>query len=354
MPESGAAHISFGKTRKPPAMPFKFESLNCLADADVTTVFDIARKTIDMQIDALKSMRNRLDDNFRKAVDIILDSKGRLVVMGMGKSGIIGRKIAATLASTGTPSFFVHPGEAFHGDLGMILPDDVVLMISTSGETEEIIRLLPFMEHQDNVVIAMTGKIPSTLSRHADAVLDVSVEREACKNNLAPTSSTTATLVMGDALASVLAELKDFQPDDFARFHPGGSLGRKLLTRVCDVMHRENLPVCNAGDSFTTVVQTMTRGRLGLALVMENESFCGIITDGDLRRALDRGGDFMALQACGFMTGNPKTARPEERFSDAEERMRAMKINSLVVLDEHNRIQGVLQIYDLKPGTPAL
>ena len=313
----------------------------------MTSTIELALTTIERQIDALRCMKDRLDDNFQKAIDIVLASKGRLVVMGMGKSGIIGRKIAATLASTGTPSFFVHPGEAFHGDLGMIHPDDAVLMISYSGETEEIIRLLPFMEYQQNPVIAMTGKISSTLSRHADAVLDISVEREACKNNLAPTSSTTATVVMGDALATVLAELRDFQPEDFARFHPGGSLGKKLLTRVCDVMHRNNLPFCQLTTPVIEVVHIITRGRLGLALVMDGERLAGLITDGDLRRALEARPDFRSLKAEDIMSRSPKTARPHERFAKAEERMRRMKINSLVVLDDRDSVEGVLQIYDI-------
>jgi len=317
-------------------------------------VIHLARKTIKLQIDALGTMAEKIDREFRKAIDIIQGCRGRLVVMGMGKSGIIGRKIAATLASTGTPSFFVHPGEAFHGDLGMIHPDDVVLLISYSGETEEIIRLLPFMEYQRNPVIAMTGKIPSTLSRYADAVLDVSVEREACKNNLAPTSSTTATVVMGDALASVLAELRGFQPEDFARFHPGGSLGRRLLTRVCDVMHRENLPFCQQDASFIEIVHTITRGRLGLSLVMDGDRLAGLITDGDLRRALEGAQDHRLLCARDIMSRNPKTARPDERFAEAESRMRALKINSLVVLDDRERVTGVLQIYDIASDVPSL
>ena len=314
----------------------------------------LARQSIERQIEALTKMAVKIDNDFQKAIDIILECRGRLVVMGMGKSGIIGKKIAATLASTGTPSFFVHPGEAFHGDLGMIHSDDVVLLISYSGETEEIIRLLPFMEYQRNPVIAMTGKIPSTLSRHADAVLDVSVEREACRNNLAPTSSTTATLVMGDALASVLAELRDFQPEDFARFHPGGSLGRRLLTRVCDVMHKDNLPFCQLDSPFIEIVHTITRGRLGLSLVMDGERLAGLITDGDLRRALEGESDHRLLRAQDIMTRSPKTVHPDERFAEAENRMREMKINSLVVLGERESVAGVLQIYDIASDAPSL
>lgn len=313
----------------------------------MTSTISFAAKSIELQVAALESMKERLDENFQKAIDIIISCKGRLVVTGMGKSGIMGKKIAATLASTGTPSFFVHPGEAFHGDLGMIHPDDAVLMISYSGETEEIIRLLPFMEYQQNPVIAMTGRSSSTLSRHAQAVLDVSVSREACSNNLAPTSSTTATVVMGDTLAAVLTSLRNFQPEDFARFHPGGSLGKRLLTRVSDVMHKENLPFCRPDDSFIDVVHAITRGRLGLTLVMNGTGVVGLITDGDLRRALENNTDALELEAKDFMTCHPQTIGEHVRFGEAEERMRSLKINSLVVVDDAHQVKGVLQIYDI-------
>lgn len=308
----------------------------------------LARSVISTEIEALEGMSQRLNGDIQKATDIIMGARGRVVVVGMGKSGIIGKKIVATLASTGTPSFFVHPGEAFHGDLGMIRPIDVALMISNSGETEELIRLLPFMEYQKNPVIAMTGKLDSTLARHADVVLDISVPREACNNNLAPTSSTTATLVMGDVLAVVLSTLRGFQPADFARFHPGGSLGRKLLTCVADVMHRQNLPICAVDASFREVLQTMTVGRLGLALVMDGTALCGLITDGDIRRAFDKGEDPLRLLAKEVMTANPMTIGMDERFAIAEERMREAKINSLIVKDHEGSIAGVLQIFDIE------
>ena len=310
----------------------------------------LARSVIATEIEALEGMSQRLNGDIQKATEIIMGARGRVVVVGMGKSGIIGKKIVATLASTGTPSFFVHPGEAFHGDLGMIRPIDVALMISNSGETEELIRLLPFMEYQKNPVIAMTGKLDSTLARHADVVLDISVPREACNNNLAPTSSTTATLVMGDVLAVVLSTLRGFQPEDFARFHPGGSLGRKLLTCVADVMHRQNLPICAVDASFREVVQTITFGRLGLALVMDGPALCGLITDGDIRRAFDKAEDPLRLRAKDVMTSNPMTIGMGERFAVAEERMREAKINSLIVKDQEGGIVGVLQIFDIESG----
>ena len=312
-----------------------------------------ARSTIAMEVVALQAMSTRLDENFVQAIENIMQMRGRVVVVGMGKSGIVGQKIAATLASTGTPAFFVHPGEAFHGDLGMIKPIDVALLISNSGETEEVIRLLPFLQYQQNKVIAMTGNKLSTLARNADVVLDVGVEREACNNNLAPTSSTTCTLVMGDALAVALSVERNFQPEDFARFHPGGSLGRKLLTRVADVMHREKLPNCAPSDGFRDVVHVINRGRLGLALVMEGEHLAGIITDGDVRRAFDQDVDYREIRAKDMMTRSPRTVMPDVRFADAEADMRAAKISALVVVDAVGRVLGVLQIYDLVEDDPA-
>lgn len=314
----------------------------------------IAQQTLDIEIAALKAMRQRLDHRINQAVEIVLEMRGRVVVVGMGKSGIIGQKIAATLASTGTPAFFVHPGEAFHGDLGMIKPIDVALLISNSGETEEVLRILPFLQYQKNKIIAMTGKMQSTLAQHADVVLDVGVEREACKNNLAPTSSTTNTLAMGDALAVALTEKRNFQPEDFARFHPGGSLGRRLLTRVQDVMCKEPLPVCAPTSSFREVVNAITYGRLGLTLVMDDAVLCGIITDGDVRRAFDTYEDVKSLHAEKIMTANPLTITADTRFADAESYMREKKVSALVVQDTAGKTVGVLQIFGLKNESPRI
>ena len=314
----------------------------------------IAQQTLDIEIAALKAMRQRLDHRINQAVEIVLEMRGRVVVVGMGKSGIIGQKIAATLASTGTPAFFVHPGEAFHGDLGMIKPIDVALLISNSGETEEVLRILPFLQYQKNKIIAMTGKMQSTLAQHADVVLDVGVEREACKNNLAPTSSTTNTLAMGDALAVALTVKRNFQPEDFARFHPGGSLGRRLLTRVQDVMCKEPLPVCAPTSSFREVVNAITYGRLGLTLVMDDEVLCGIITDGDVRRAFDVYEDVKSLHAEKIMTANPLTINADTRFADAESYMREKKVSALVVQDTAGKTVGVLQIFGLKNESPRI
>jgi arabinose-5-phosphate isomerase len=310
----------------------------------------IAQETIDIEVEALQRMRARMDAGFSEAVDIIMAMQGRVVVVGMGKSGIIGQKIAATLASTGTPAFFVHPGEAFHGDLGMIKPSDVALLISNSGETEEVLRILPFLQHQQNKIIALTGKQQSTLARHSHVVLDVGVTREACKNNLAPTSSTTTTLVMGDALAVALTVKRNFQPEDFARFHPGGSLGRKLLTRVGDVMHKGDLPICSPEESFGNIVNVITRGRLGLALVMRQKSLCGIITDGDLRRAFERKFDVRDLVASDVMSSKPLAISRDARLSDAEIYMKKNQVSALVVFEDDEKIVGLLQIYDVYAG----
>jgi arabinose-5-phosphate isomerase len=309
---------------------------------------ELSRDVISVEIAALEKMRNRVDKNFTMAIEMVNSSRGRLVVVGMGKSGIIGRKIAATLASTGTTSFFVHPAEAFHGDLGMIHAEDVALMISNSGETEELIRLLPFMKHQDNKIIAMTGRLDSTLAKNADAVLDVSVEREACKHNLAPTSSTTATLVMGDALAVVLSTLKNFQPEDFARFHPGGSLGRRLLTKVSDVMHKDHLPICGPAAPLREVVGVITRGKLGVALVIESGKMLGIITDGDLRKAFEKFENPLRLCAQDFMTAHPYTIRADENLAKAERIMKDLTKRMLVVIDAQEHPVGVLQIFDVE------
>lgn len=318
------------------------------------SVISLARNVVATEIQALDRMSGRIGAAFERAVEIVLGARGRVVVVGMGKSGLIGKKIAATLASTGTPAFSVHPGEAFHGDLGMIKPIDVVLMISNSGETEELIRILPFLEFQHNPVIAMTGCAGSTLGKHADVVLDVSVEKEACNNNLAPTSSTTAALVMGDALAVALSVSRGFQPEDFARFHPGGSLGRRLLTRVADVMHKDNLPVCSADATFRDVVQVVNRGRLGMTLVMEGDALLGVITDGDIRRAFDSDRDYRSIRAEDIMSADPKLASPDERFADAEARIHAARIGGLVVKNDAGRVVGILQIHDLGAHEPIV
>ena len=295
---------------------------------------------------ALTDLADRVDFSFEEAVTAILATRGRVIISGMGKSGIIGKKIVATLASTGTPSFFMHPAEAIHGDLGMITSDDLMIFISYSGETEEIVRLVPFLQRFGVRRIAMVGNPASTLARNCDVILDVSVTREACPNNLAPTTSTMAALAMGDALAVALIERRDFKPLDFARFHPGGSLGRRLLTRIRDVMHTRHLPVVGCDDPVKDVIVAMTTGRLGIAIVMDDHRLAGIITDGDLRRALIRRNSLGTLRAVDIMTERPLTAHADEMLADAEIRMVEAKVSNLIVLDSAGQVSGVIQIYD--------
>jgi len=304
----------------------------------------IAHRVFDIEADAIQHLKTLIDDDFAGSVDAILNTKGRVVICGMGKSGLIGKKIMATLASTGTPCFFMHPGEAFHGDLGMVSPKDVFLALSNSGETEEVIRLLPFLKDNGNVVVSMTGRPESTLAKNSDYHLNIAVPQEACPHQLAPTSSTTATLVMGDALAVALMEARDFQPHEFARFHPGGSLGRKLLTRVKHEMKSKKLPFILSDATASEVIHTMNEGRLGLCIVDNGE---GIITDGDLRRHMETdAANFMQLTAKELMAVKPKTINADARLSEAEEIMNDHKITSLLV-EEDDKIVGVIQIYDL-------
>lgn len=310
-------------------------------------IVKLASDVINLEVDAIKGLLVNIGSDFEKSVKLILKSKGRVVVVGMGKSGLIGKKIAATLASTGTSSFSVHPAEAFHGDLGMIHCNDVILMISNSGETEELIRLLPFLKHQDNKIIAMTGRIESTLAKNAYAVLNVSVAREACNHNLAPTSSTTASLVMGDALAVALSTLKNFQPEDFARFHPGGSLGRRLLTRVSDVMRKEDLPICSPDAPLREIVSVITRCKLGVAIVMDQDKMLGIITDGDLRKVFEQAIDPLNLYAIDIMSKAPYTIDQNENLAEAEKIMKERTKRVLVVINSLKKPVGVLQIFDV-------
>ena len=304
----------------------------------------IAKRVFDIEADAILYLKSLLDKDFSGSVDAILKTQGRVVICGMGKSGLIGKKIMATFASTGTPCFFMHPGEAFHGDLGMVSPKDVFLALSNSGETEEVIRLLPFLKDNGNVVISMTGRKGSTLAKNSDFHLNIAVPKEACPHQLAPTSSTTATLVMGDALAVALMDARGFQPHDFARFHPGGSLGRKLLTRVKHEMKSKKLPFIAAEAKASDVIHTMNEGRLGLCIV---ENGAGVITDGDLRRHMETDAvNFMSLTAKDLMAANPKMINVNARLSEAEEVMNDHKITSLLVEDAA-KVVGVIQIYDL-------
>jgi len=310
-------------------------------------ILSIARRVFEIEAQALHQLNEQLSPDFEKAVQIILACSGKVVICGMGKSGLIGQKIAATLASTGTPSFFMHPAEAFHGDLGMITKNDVVVGLSNSGETEEIIRLIPTFKNFGNPFIVLCGNPQSTMVKNADCFLDVSVRQEACPLQLAPTASTTATLAMGDALAVALMEVRGFQPENFAVFHPGGSLGKKLLAKVKDAMFTQNLPIVLPTISVKELILEMTKKRLGLALVSQNDHLVGIVTDGDLRRAWQNFDDLKDKTAADLMSSSPKTLHPEDSWLVAENFFLEHKIVSAPVL-EHQKIVGVLQVYQIK------
>jgi len=312
---------------------------------DITAV---AKEVFKIEAEEILNLVHNLTDDFKKAVEAILDSKGKLIVSGMGKSGIIGKKISATMASTGTPSFFIHPAEAYHGDLGMIEKDDIVLLISNSGETDEVLRVIPFLKSQKNIIIGMSGNPNSTLAKNSNFHLNIGVKREACPLQLAPTSSTTATLVMGDALAIALMRLRGFRDMDFAKFHPGGSLGRRLLTKVEDVMHKKNLPTCTKDTTIKDIIQIVSNGKLGLVVVLEDNKILGIITDGDIRRAMEsREEQFFSIKAKDLMTKNPKMITSDTKLADAQKLMEQFKVNSLLVRDNKMNLIGVVQIYDL-------
>ena len=312
-------------------------------------ILELARRAIRTERESLANLEQSLGDSFAEAVQRILSSEGKCIVTGMGKSGLVGRKIAATLASTGTPSFFLHPGEAFHGDLGMISKEDVVLALSYSGETDEVLKIVPFIQANGNTLIAMTGNEDSTLARHADIHLNVHVESEACILQLAPTSSTTAQLAMGDALAVALMELRGFSSIDFARLHPGGSLGRRLLMTVGQVMRDHDLPIVTPDCSAVEMIHAISKGGLGLIVLMDAGTIRGIVTDGDVRRAMERLKEqFFSIRAMDIATTHPKTIRPEAKLIEAERQMARHKVTSLLVVDEAESLQGVIQIYDIK------
>ena len=308
----------------------------------------LAQEVFEIESKEIANLSKRLTDDFEKAINAILQSSGKLIVSGMGKSGIIGKKIAATLASTGTPSFFLHPGEAYHGDLGMIEKNDIVLLISNSGETDEVLKLIPFLKYQKNCTISMSGNDDSTLAKNTNYHLNIAVDKEACPLFLAPTSSTTATLVMGDALAVTLMKLRDFKEENFAKFHPGGSLGRRLLTTVGDVMKKKNLPIISSQGTIKEVIQRISEGKLGLVVIIDNNKIMGIITDGDIRRTMEsREKDFFNLKAEDLMSNHPKLIYESDKLISASNIMSQHKINSLLVVNESNDLVGVVQVYDL-------
>jgi arabinose-5-phosphate isomerase len=294
---------------------------------------------------AIDRLISHLDDNFIKAVEMMLAAKGQVIVCGMGKSGLFGQKISSTLASTGTPSIFLHPAEAIHGDLGRVRADDVLILISNSGETEELIRLIPAFDRIGIPRIAFTGNTTSTLARHSDVVLDISVDKEACPLNLAPTTSGLTTLVMGDALAIALMDKRGFKVEDFAATHPGGALGKRLLARVSDQMVTQNLPFVGVDDLMPSVILKMTECRLGIALVGTSDDLQGIISDGDLRRALGENVDFANTRAQELMSPSPLTTTPDTRMADAEAKMQEARVQCLVVLDDAQTVRGIVQIF---------
>lgn len=305
---------------------------------------EIAKEVIETEIAGLDYMSKNVGDDFARAVKAIISTEGRVIICGMGKSGLIGKKIVASLASTGTPSFFMHPGEAFHGDLGMVKPEDIFIAISNSGETDEVLKLLPFLRDNTNFIIGMTGNNDSSLAKHSNCHLNVAVPKEACPLQLAPTSSTTAALVMGDALTVALMEERNFKPENFARFHPGGSLGRRLLSKVKDEMVTDYLPIVNAADSFSDIVNVISSGKLGVAVVDNNNNQYSIITDGDLRRALEKHKkDVFDLKAIDIASHSPLSTTPEASYQSAFELMSRQGISSLIVKSE-NSIVGVLKV----------
>jgi arabinose-5-phosphate isomerase len=306
-----------------------------------------ARQIMLHQSRSIADLARRMDARFVRAVEMILAAKGHVVVIGVGKSGQIGKKIASTFASTGTPSFFVSAAEAHHGDLGMVTDGSTVIAVSYSGETDEVVGLLPHLRRAGAKVIAIVGNLSSTLARNADVVLDVAVEREACPHNLAPTTSTLATLAMGDALAVALMQRRDFTAHDFARCHPGGSLGRRLLSRVRDVMRKTDLPIVAPGDTVGESLMVITQGRLGLVLVMVGPKLVGLITDGDLRRGMQRHeDDLLRRPVSDIMTSNPVTVDEDTMLTDALHRMQALKIKALVAVDGAGRVSGVVEVFD--------
>lgn len=309
---------------------------------------EIARKVLELEARAILNLVPRLGEAFDRAVDALHACKGRVVVTGMGKSGLIGTKIAATFSSTGTPSLFLHPAEAVHGDIGMVVPGDVVLAISQSGETEELLRLLELIRRLDVVLISMTGDPSSTLARHSRTVLDVKIDEEASPLGLVPTASTTASLAMGDALAMALLEKRGFTLDEFARFHPGGRIGKKVVT-VAHVMHKGgDAPLVRAGAPMRDAIRTMSDKKLGMTCIVRDDgTLAGVITDGDLRRHLGQGDNLLAMTVDGVMTKNPATIGRQDLAAAALSILEARKITSLVVVDGENRVEGVLHIHDL-------
>ena len=313
------------------------------------TALELARRVLAIEAEAIHALIARIDERFLTALALILERRGRVVVSGIGKSGHIARKIASTLSSTGTPAYFLHPAEANHGDLGMIESGDVFIAISHSGESEELLSIIPQVKRRGAKLIALTGRADSTLARESDVLLDAGVEQEACPHNLAPTASTTAALALGDALAVALLDARGFSADDFARSHPGGTLGRRLLTHVSDVMRRgDDVPKVAESATFKQALLEISRGRMGMTAVLDSEQRVrGIFTDGDLRRSLEKGLNFDQTLVTQVMTAGPRTMRAEALAVEAVQLMERHKVNQLLVVDERGRLVGALNMHDL-------
>ena len=309
-------------------------------------VISVAKKCFQDEAEAILNLIPKLDDNFTKAIDLIINSTGKLIVTGVGKSGHIGAKIASTLASTGTPSFFVNPLDAFHGDLGMFTAGDVVLAISNSGQTDELLRFIPLLTDRNIPIISMSGNPSSLLAKYSTCHLNVAVSKEACPLNLAPTSSTTATLAMGDAIACALMTVRKFKASDFAQFHPGGSLGRRLLSKVKDYMRTSDLPIVTRESKISDVLMQISLAKMGIAVVVEDEQILGAVTDGDIRRAMQRNQEqFFALTVEDIMSRTPKTILETAKLSQAETIMRKHNIHSLVVVNSDGKLVGVIDTF---------
>ena len=321
---------------------------------NVKTINDLAKDVLNIEANAVLKLVDNIDDRFEKAVEMLYNCKGRVIVTGMGKSGLIGRKISATLSSTGTPSYFLHPAESTHGDSGVITRDDVVIAISNSGETQELMNLLPLIKRFGVKMIGMTGKMNSTLAHASDVVLDIGVEREACPLNKAPTASTTATLAMGDALAVCLLEKRGFSEEDFLIFHPSGALGKGFLYRVSDLMlaDREKLPIVKETETFKDVIEIISKFKLGMAIMVnDNGKLTGVLTDGDIRRTVIKYPDTVSLLVKDVMTTNPKRIMADEYAASALHLMEKYSITALAVVDKADNPIGVIHIHDiLKAG----
>lgn len=329
--------------------PGQSSTRSALPARSAETIRELARQVLRIEAEAVSALIDRIGDDFLRAVELILNCHGRVIVSGIGKSGHIARKIASTMASTGTPAYFVHPAEASHGDLGMIVPDDVLIALSNSGESEELLRIVPLIKRQGAKLIAMTGNPHSTLAREADAHLDAGVAQEACPLNLAPTASTTAALALGDALAVALLDARGFGPDDFARSHPGGALGRRLLTHVSDVMRpASEVPTVAPTTPLTEAILAISRGSLGMTAVLDEQAcIVGIFTDGDLRRAFARNIDPHRAIVSDAMSANPRTIAAEQLAVEAVEMMERFKINQLLVASGDGQLVGALNMHDL-------